>query len=370
MSIEDIEKKQIELQRQLLEAKELMMQVEAQLQIVYAEIQRQKIAKSSCQERFVDGVVKLKITNEETPPNEPDEMLDKEAPPMILPKPLTIKGYEDVKNFLRQHIKDIFSEDYTDLYKSNYYIEQVAKSLSKIGKELVFEKIQPVVDDDILKGWREIIETCRKINKYKENNDEQGFTKMLNFFYQKYPKPNNPFIESKPVDLFTQALSPYSEAYLIMYYFGEYNRELSAYNQNVYEEDRRERGCSHADKYAYLDYAIVIDLTEINDMLIHFMEVLYMLAVKGWKLAIVPILDENIIYRPKRVAQDGTYFSLYYYDDYVEDPQMVTDEEVKMSVPSYYASGGSTFVNGHYRSGYWRNGRYVSGGYVKGHYRS
>jgi hypothetical protein len=81
-------------------------------------------------------------------------------------------------------------------------------------------------------------------------------------------------------------------------------------------------------------------------------------------------LDENIIYRPKSAAQDGTYFSLFYYDDYVEEPTMEIEENGEIPASTYDSFGGSTYVKSHYRSGYWRNGRYVSGGYVKGHYRS
>ena len=356
MSIEDIEKKQIELQRQLLEAKEHMMQVEAQLQIVYAEIQRQKIAQSSCQEQYTAKEVDLEITQESAPPLESDRALEMEIPKIILPKPLEINGFTKVEDFLYTHVVDLVPKNYNDHYQYYYfYIVKLARSLSLIGKELIFERIASIDDNEMLKEWRGIIDTCEKIIKYKKNNDKQGYTKMTNFFYQKYPKPINPFDSSTPVDLFIQVLTPYSGAYHLMYYLQAYYIELLAYNKK---------------NFSSFEHVFAIEKAEINDNFLDLMKMLYMLFAKGWKIAIVPILDENIIYRPKRVAQDGKFFSLYYYEDYVEEPQMVTEEGDNSSVPSYYASGGSTFVNGHYRSGYWRNGRYVSGGYVKGHYRS
>lgn len=370
MSIEEIDKKQRELQDQLHQVKVLATQIEAQIQRVYAEIQREKIAQASCQDHFIDEVVDLNITHEKVFLDEREETLETEAPPIILPKPLAIKGYENVRNILWRHIKELISEGYSDQYTFNLYIEKVARCLSYIGKEVVFEKVQPVENDEILKEWREIIETCRKINQYKKNNDQQGYIKMQNFFYQKQPKPNNPFDRMPPIDLFTQALSPYIDACYLMYYLNAYKREFSSFNESEYENIIKEKGWREADFFKNFGYAIVVEEVEINDIFVSFMEMLYMLYTRGMKMLIVPVLEENIIYRPRRVAQDGKYFSLYYYDDYVEDPQMVTEEDEKSLNSSYYSSGGSTFVSGHYRSGYWRNGRYVSGGYVKGHYRS
>lgn len=356
MSIEELERKQSDLQSQLNEIKRLMEQTEAQLLCVYTEIQRYKIAQSSCQEHFADDEVDLKITQEETFQEGYEKTLDTEAPPVILPKPLTIKGYEKVEDFLWRHIKDTIPDAYNDQYKYFHSVLYgVARSLSIIGKEIIFEKIEPINDEDTLKEWREIIETCRKIYQYKKNNDKQGYVKILNFFYQKYPKPNNPFNGTTPVDLFTQAMSPYTDAYYLKYYLLAFQESVAEYNNKFWRESER---------------VTQVQNTDIDDFFIKLMEMFYMLSVKHRKLAVVPILDENIIYRPKRVAKDGNYFSLYYYDDYVEDPQMVTEGNANPSNTAYYFSGGSTYVNGHYRSGYWRNGRYVSGGYVKGHYRS
>lgn len=114
---------------------------------------------------------------------------------------------------------------------------------------------------------------------------------------------------------------------------------------------------------------------EINEALVEFMRMFNELLYYGYRMCIVPIIDKNILYRPKSAAQDGDVFSLLYYDKYVEIPEMVSNEKKETSLYSAYGSSsgssyGSSYVSGHYRSGYMRNGRWVSGGYVKGHYRT
>lgn len=355
-SLEALEAEQQRIQNQVNNIKKQLSGMENALISLNTRIQRYKISFASCLQPYKEENIELKVTQEQLPPISDSEDDETDAPPVILPKPLTIKGYDDVNHVIWHHVKDILPERYSDKYK--YYqstIYSIARSLSLVGKEVVLEKISCNEDETKLKEWREIIETCRKIVEYKNKNDMMGYKKLLTFFYQKYPLPANPFKEENLSDFYTQANSIYIDSFHIFFFLRMFRNELS---------NRKEQ-------FMWVfGEPFFVEKIEINDKFIKLLELLYILSIRGMKLSVVPIFDENIIYRPKRVAKDGKYFSFYYYDDYVEDPQMVTDDEIKSSMPTYYAAGGSTYVNGHYRSGYWRNGRWVSGGYVKGHYRS
>ena len=353
-SLEALEAEQRSIQKQVLILKEQLTKMETALASLNMRIQRYKVSQSACQKQFSEEKVKLNITEEplDSVSDNDDEVTG--VPPIVLPKPLKIKGYEKVEDFIWRHVNDILTE-LRDPYYYRGIVNKIAISLSIIGKEIIFEKTECNKNEEQLKEWREIIATCNKIVSYKNNNDEQGYKKMVNFFYQRYPKPQSPFGLSQPTDFFAQSSSIYSDAFYLMFFMFSFKNELFKYNKQFWS-DR--------------DKVLSVDEIGINDILIDFMKMFYMLRLLGYSLAVVPIFDENIIYRPRRVAQDGHYFSLYYYDNYVEEPQMVTENEIKPVTPTYYASGGSTYVNGHYRSGYWRNGRWVSGGYVKGHYRS
>ena len=355
-SLEALEAEQQRIQDMVNNMKKQLSEMEDNLVSLNTRIQRYKMSFASCQQPYKEDNIELKVTQEKMPPISDSEDDETDAPPVILPKPLTIKGYDDVNNVIWRHVQDVLPESYSDKYK--YYqstLYNIARSLSIVGKEVVLEKISRNEDETKLKEWREIIETCRKIVEYKNKNDMMGYNKLLTFFYQKYPQPANPFKGECVTDFYAQANSIYTDSFHIFFFLRMFRNELSNYNKQYISDWEK---------------SFFVEKIKIDDKFIKLLELLYTLSIRGMKLSIVPIFDENIIYRPKRVAKDGKYFSFYYYDDYVEKPHMVTDDEAKSSTPTYYTYGGSTYVSGHYRSGYWRNGRWVSGGYVKGHYRS
>lgn len=295
--------------------------------------------------------------------NSDDAVVTKETYTIVLPKPLEIEGFKEIQDIIFYHLKELIpSTSYSTPYR--WYddkLNAIAVALSLVGKELLLIK-KDAPEDGKFEEWRKIIETCRKIATYKRKGDKQGYNKYLSFFCEKYPIPNLQFDDDTlPLDFFLQNDSVYVDAYQLMYYVNAFKKTIESDYKN----------CS-SDKY-WPNYPkhVIFDKIEIDDVLVEYMEMIYMLRYEhNFTIAIIPVLDENIIYRPKREAQDGTYYSLFYYDDYVEEPTMEFEEKDEVSTSIYHCSGGSTFVKGHYRSGYWRNGRYVSGGYVKGHYRS
>lgn len=280
----------------------------------------------------------------------------------ILPKPLEIEGYTSIKDVVCRHLSELVpSSAYSSPYR--WYedkLKAIAVALSLVGKEVVLIKNEDNANVNF-EEWKRIIETCRKIATYEKKGDKIGYNKYLAFFCEKYPIPIRQFgDDALKFDFCLQNESVYNDAFQFMYYIDAFKTTIqSDFNRNGFG-------------YYWPNYPnhVIFDKVVINNTLVEFMEMIFMLRYKhNFTIAILPVLDENIIYRPKREAQDETYFSLYYYDDYVEEPTMEIEEKKDVSASTYY-SGGSTYVKSHYRSGHWRNGRYVSGGYVRGHYRS
>lgn len=285
--------------------------------------------------------------------------IDKETAVVgVIPKPLTIRGYDNIKEVLCDHIHTLIgSTSYSTPYR--WYddkVKAIAVALFFIGKELLFIKVNKNEKNE----WRTIIDTCDKMSSYKRNGDMQGYQKYLDFFLQKYPLPSVPSDTFSSPDLFLKNESIYEDAFLLINYISTFITQI----KGEYENNKG---------YFWPNYPqhVIFDKFEINKVLVEYMQMLYMLRKDGFTLAIVPIFDDNILYRPKRIAQSEKIHSLYYYDDYVEEPHMVGADETQSSstTPYYSLSGGSTFVSRHYRSGHWRNGHYVRGGYVKGHFR-
>ncbi len=280
----------------------------------------------------------------------------------IIPKPLDIEGFTDITDVIFYHLKELIpSTSYSTPYR--WYddkLNALAVALSLVGKELILIKNEER-DSAKFEEWKKIIETCRKIATYHKKGDMIGYNKYLAFFCEKYPIPIRQFgDDALTFDFCLQNNSVYNDAFQLMYYIDAFKTTIeSDYNSH-----------SH-DYWPNYPNHVIYDKIVINDTLVEFMEMIYMLRYEyNFTIAILPVLDENIIYRPKSAAQDGTYFSLFYYDDYVEEPTMEIEENGEIPASTYDSFGGSTYVKSHYRSGYWRNGRYVSGGYVKGHYRS
>ena len=190
----------------------------------------------------------------------------------------------------------------------------------------------------------------------RDSGDNFGLERLLSYFLRKNPLPKNPFSDKKPIDFIQDEYDKiYKSAFFILYFLNSYH---DTFKIDTFKRSRQ-------------TWEAKLDKVEINEGLVSLMKILNQLLFYGYKICIVPILDENILYQPKSAAQDGDVYSLLYYDKYVEIPEMITNEKKEPSLYSAYSSScGSTYVSGHYRSGYMRNGRWVSGGYVKGHYRS
>lgn len=294
---------------------------------------------------------------------EDDDAIDKETKVVgVRPKPLSIRGYDKIYWVLHKHIEALvngftmYSHPYT-FY--SHRIIAISYTFSYLGKEVLLVK-NDKKNEKQMEEWRSIIDTCKKICEIENSGDREGYKKYLDFFLQKYSWPTYPEETFSGPDLYLKNESVYEDAYLLLNYLIRFNEQI----RKIFNTNKDEF-------WRFISEDVLLDECKIDNIFVRYMEMIYMLQYHGYTLAIVPILDENIIYRPKRIAQNENIYSLYYYDEYVEDPQMVgTEESQSPSTSSYYSvSGGSTYVSAHYRSGHWRNGRYVKGGYVKGHYR-
>lgn len=307
-----------------------------------------------------DDMTDLECLVDSQNPSDSFDTKDNHEP--IIPKPLDIEGFTKIQDVIFYHLKELIpSTSYSSPYR--WYddkLNAIAVALSLVGKELLLIKHEDR-DNVNFEEWKRIIETCRKIATYRKKGDMIGCNKYLAFFCEKYPIPIRQFgDDALAFDFCLQNDSVYNDAFQLMYYIDAFKTTIeSDYN-------------SHCNEYwPNYPHHVIYDKVVINDTLVEYMEMIYMLRYEHkFSIAFLPILDENIIYRPKCEAQDGTYFSLFYYDDYVEEPTMEIEENEKIPASTYYSMGGSTYVKSHYRSGHWRNGRYVSGGYVRGHYRS
>lgn len=293
---------------------------------------------------------------------EGDDIIDKEkSVEGVIPKPLSIKGFDNIYWVISNHVEALVNSTmYAYPYKKyGDKLITISNAFSYLGKEVLLIRIDKP-DEKKMKEWKSIIDTCDKISNIHFNGDNEGYKKYLDFFLQKYPWPTYSEETFSGPDFYLKNESVYEDAYLLMNYILRFKEQI----RGIYNTHKKEY-------WNYTDLHVLFNNCEIDYSFVAYMEMIYMLRQKGFTLAIVPILDENLLYRPKRVAQTGDIYSLYYFDDYVEDPFMVIDNNnISQGPSSYYSfSGGSTYVSGHYRSGHWRNGRYVSGGYVRGHFR-
>lgn len=356
-SIDSPEQQDDELSLLLKEKDDILNRL-IELRDYITELEKRKVAIDIQIQRI--SLVNMSMQTDENEDNQDYSIDTSKVVIGVKPKPLRISGYDSVKDVLCEHINSLIG--YSSIsYPYTWYndkVKAIAVGLSLVGKELIFIK-----GDKHQKKWEEwqsIIDTCHKILSYKERGDEQGYQKYLDFFLQKYPLPIFHEETFSSPDLFLKNESIYEDAFLLISYICHFKTQI----RKEYQKEKDAFWTNFPDH-------VIIQKCEIDNLFINYMEMLYMLRKKGFTLAIIPILDENILYRPKRVAQNDQIYSLYYYDSYLEDPQMVgIEQNQSLSESSYYSiSGNTTYVSGHYRSGYWRNGRYVRGGYVKGHYR-
>ena len=336
-------------------------------------IDRMKISLSTCQKQYKDNYQIPQAPKVSVPKDseEDKENAETTAPPTIIPKPLTIKGYEDFYNVIYRNLSSLsFSRVqekdkerhmvYTPRsFNSKTDIAHLGYLLKDCGKEILLIKCDQIEEEEF-EDNEKVINTCKRICELKESGDKPGLEKYLTYFLTKYPQPRNPFDNENPVDFIQdEYVSVYNTGFYLMYFL---NRYYNAFDKsNVYKLVR--------------SWHAMLQKVEINEALITLMNILNDLLYFGYRMCIVPINDKNILYRPKSAAQDGDVFSLLYYDKYIEIPEMESSEKKEENLYSAYgttaeSSYGTSYVNGHYRSGYMRNGRWVSGGYVKGHYRS
>lgn len=310
--------------------------------------------------------------------------------PLIIPRPLTITGYESIRSVLISHARDLFnSKSISYDYKTNYidlgyYVGTDNWLLSKIGKELVFLQNYKCSTEEIYK-INSLIKTCEIAIRQQKANDQIGYNKYVQVINSNYPIPESPFSDEKPSDFFQDLESSlYINAYNYLYFMSSY--------LDVFKEAQKMEPKSNG-------WVPIPEGINVNEYFLQTLRMLYELAMNGMYIAIIPICDENIMYRSKNAALDNNYFSLYFYDNYVEDPKMVeipkklkiiedatsikqtsvtnieeSNSSRTASTGSYHSNyvggyGGSCWVSSHYRKGHWRNGHYVSGGYVRGHYR-
>lgn len=322
----------------------------------------------------------------------------------IIPRPLTIKGYESIRSVLIQHARELFGYkkifyDYkTNFRDLGYYVGTDNWLLSKIGKELVFLQKFKWSTEEIDK-IKSLIQTCEIALRQKQANDLIGYNKYVQVINSNFPIPKSPFTEEKPSDFFQDLESSlYINTYNYLYFMSSY--------LDVFMEVKKSEPKSQG-------WVPIPEGINVNEYFLQTLRMFYDLAMNGMSIAIIPICDENIMYRSLRAARENDYLSLYFYNNYVEDPKMVdipkklelieeptsseqesvykieesnstrtttvNNNEISQSsgststgsYQSYYAGGygGSCWVSSHYRKGYWRNGYYVSGGYVRGHYR-
>ena len=330
------------------------------------QMDRMKIALSKCQKQYKDDYQIPEKPKESAiiVAEENIDDLDTTPPPIIIPKLLTIKGYEDYFNVIIRNLSTInfinetnkgFPSYQISPLKTEYDIAHLGNMLKDCGKEILLVKCDPIEKEESEEN-ESIINTCKKINDLRVSGDKLGFEKFHSYFTRKYPQPKKPYGDEKPIDFIQDEYdSIYKSAFFLQYY-------LNAY-YDTFKKESLQR---------YSRTWLQLHEVEINEVLVTLMNILNELLLYGYKICIAPILDENILYRPKSAAQDGDVYSLLFYDKYVEIPEMVKDEKKEPSLYSTYGSSsiGSTYVSGHYRSGHMRNGRWISGGYVKGHYRT
>lgn len=287
-----------------------------------------------------------------------------EIPPTIIPKNLDIKYYKCVYN-----IANIG----TELFDRHFWrpdIATISMLLSFIGKEIVFYKTNKITKQDIEK-YDNILKYSRVLEDTKRSGDKLGYQKAKNAFENKYHIGNQYFYDKKPVDFIPEkdmdllSCSCFLHEFLVKWK-DEIDKE---YNKIGFQD------------FEIMDYCIRFKkcynrIYDDDSIFNHdIFNALYDSLKCGYSFCIIPIFDENILYRPKSAANDGTYFSLLYYDKYVviEDIENEKSETANIlngsSLGKYYSRFGTEFVSSHYRRGHFRNGHWVSGGLVRGHFR-
>ena len=272
---------------------------------------RMKISLSTCQKQYKDEYHEPKSPKEAVIIEYDEENDDVETtpPPIIIPKPLSIKRYEDYEEVVRRNLSAIVFERDNDkdeikpiyfegiIPSELYEIAFLANLLKDCGKEILLIKCNQI-KKEIYEDNKNIISTCNKICELRTSGDKLGLEKYLSYFLSKYPQPGNPFDNIKPVDFVQdEFISIYNNAFFLLYYLNSYYK---SFDKKVFNYLKTKT------------WDLALQNVEINDGLIKILGILNGLLYYGYRMCIVPILDENILYRPKSAAQDGEIFSLLY----------------------------------------------------------
>lgn len=271
--------------------------------------------------------------------------------PVIVPKRLKIKNYEHCDAVAKRHYDKLFNIsniNYDYHFYGGFFTCATILALTNVGKEVIAVKsAKPSLI--AIKETKDIIETLWTICQTKEKGDLPAYNRYVDFLTAKYPIPGDPYTEDEPVDFCKDQTKPlYVNAFYLLYFLTRY---AHTYRMDFHQLMRIE------------PRDVTIGINEIyKDCLISILE----FAIHGYSFAIIPIMDENIMYRPQKLAQSNICKSFLYYDDYVETVSLIDSNKVER--PEYTFTAG-TVVSGHYRSGHYRNGYWVSGHWVNSHYR-
>lgn len=288
-----------------------------------------------------------------------------------IPKCLDIDDHKTVYDIVYRNAGCIFDD-----YNSQKMLACFAEMFSAIGKEIVLVKMnnKTTYNDEYIKNRSCFVNLINMANSAKNVHDVKGAFRAIDTAKGIFPMPESPFLEKRPVDFFPMDDSnPVIMSYNILQFMEKWDIILFYHAPEV-DTYTLEDIIKIKEAYSHIQKQKEIPPIIIN--IIAFIENLYNL---GYTFGIIPIEDKNILYRPKKMAENNDYISFLYYDKYVdiEDAYksnsfttISTSNIVDIKKPTYINSGGTEYVSSHYRRGHYRNGHWVSGSYVKGHYRN
>lgn len=302
----NIERKELDKQLNDLELRALAIQkiVDEQkllLSDVFNEITAIKMSIAQCMIEYKDdddrGITQEKI--EDNIPTSEDNFTPVEAK---IPKKLQIRDHYSVYDNVKINFNKLIGYSdylYTRIKISSTtrdVIPSLAWDLSDAKKEIILVKTEYKFSDEKLEELGTIISTCEKIAELKKQGDSMGYKKYLSFFSQKYPIPADPFTDEEPTDYFSGVDSP---PYVTAFHLRYLMKRLCP----IILENRDTSWRSYLNRYKEV---------VISDEYVSLLKTIADLLLRGYTIGIVPILDENILYRPQSAAQDENCLSFLY----------------------------------------------------------
>lgn len=223
-----------------------------------------------------------------------------EKPKRIIPKALNMSGFESVSYVIDYNLS---------VLGDSYYLSRftyICDSLFVIGKELIFKKItdsskieeDSTFNTDIVKLARSVIETDK-------NGDIDVHNRALSAFNEKSRIKPDFFDNEYPADFFPSEEMTSYECCCYLYQF------LSKWKEEILQSINTTKLFDICDK-TQISNLFTGNLSFIVE---HLFAISYLRQL-GYTICIVPIFDENIMYRPQSAAQDNKYLSLLYSDKY------------------------------------------------------